>query len=569
MNIFQRILYAAFFNSIDSAQYSSSRSWRSTPLQDARLDVTKATREKLQGKSRDWELSSALYQSLATTWEQYTVGTGIQLPSASSNPEWNKYADEEFELAKPLLNLETRFGFDNDQGIISRRDFIEGEMFILLTNEGPYARYQLIEGHLCRTPDALAAQEGKTVVDGVKIDPATLRPVGYYFFTGDQFRLVDAPDVVHVIEPGRARQYRGIPRCTASLNTLHDLQDLRSMEMLAAKDAATRSTVIKTASGEMPQSLANMAQRFRNTSTASGTTSSVADQRREYYKQAIGGETIVLQHGDDVSQHVPARPGAETREYWRLLANDVCADAKIPLSLIWPDTMQGTVFRGSLDCFASFCRGVTSVYATHFTRVRNYAIRRAAVYNPKLRDLPADWQKVSPGTVRAPNVDIGRNSAAVIAELRAGLRTWSSVAAELGLNGQQILRQKATEVAFIKSLATEGVTARDISDAIEEEIAPAAELTTPSETTDPIAQAKIEMDAYGVGVRAGAITPNTEDENFFRQKLNLPSASSDVMKAWEKDEGTRRPITLTPPPGEEPATPFTAQSGAPTEEQTE
>lgn len=55
---------------------------------------------------------------------------------------------------------------------------------------------------------------------------------------------------------------------------------------------------------------------------------------------------------------------------------------------------------------------------------------------------------------------------------------------------------------------------------------------------------KSEADAYGVGVRAGMITPQTEDEKRFRAKSGLPDMSSEVIGAWEEESGFRRPITL-------------------------
>ena len=58
------------------------------------------------------------------------------------------------------------------------------------------------------------------------------------------------------------------------------------------------------------------------------------------------------------------------------------------------------------------------------------------------------------------------------------------------------------------------------------------------------------MDSYGVAVRAGAITPQTTDENHFRGLLKIPAASGDVARAWKADGGVRRPITLLPPRGE-------------------
>jgi hypothetical protein len=49
--------------------------------------------------------------------------------------------------------------------------------------------------------------------------------------------------------------------------------------------------------------------------------------------------------------------------------------------------------------------------------------------------------------------------------------------------------------------------------------------------------------AYGIGVRAGAITSQREDEVFFRNIANLPPMSAAVEQVW-LDEGVRRPVTL-------------------------
>lgn len=51
------------------------------------------------------------------------------------------------------------------------------------------------------------------------------------------------------------------------------------------------------------------------------------------------------------------------------------------------------------------------------------------------------------------------------------------------------------------------------------------------------------FNAYGVGVRAGAITAQVADESFFRTLAGLPEMSQEVMDTWT-EEGVRRPITL-------------------------
>lgn len=55
---------------------------------------------------------------------------------------------------------------------------------------------------------------------------------------------------------------------------------------------------------------------------------------------------------------------------------------------------------------------------------------------------------------------------------------------------------------------------------------------------------KSKVENYGIGVRAGVITPNQDDETHFREKLSLPPMSKDVLREWKKDGGARAPITI-------------------------
>ena len=52
------------------------------------------------------------------------------------------------------------------------------------------------------------------------------------------------------------------------------------------------------------------------------------------------------------------------------------------------------------------------------------------------------------------------------------------------------------------------------------------------------------MTLYGIGVRSGAITPQREDEDHFRQSMSIPGVSSEGQRAWQEDGGIRRPVTL-------------------------
>lgn len=55
---------------------------------------------------------------------------------------------------------------------------------------------------------------------------------------------------------------------------------------------------------------------------------------------------------------------------------------------------------------------------------------------------------------------------------------------------------------------------------------------------------KQEIDAYGIAVRAGAITPNRDDEEYLRKKHSLPPINKAVEREWKKQGGARAPITI-------------------------
>jgi len=58
---------------------------------------------------------------------------------------------------------------------------------------------------------------------------------------------------------------------------------------------------------------------------------------------------------------------------------------------------------------------------------------------------------------------------------------------------------------------------------------------------------KAKFDSYGVGVRAGSITPQTADEEAFRKDAGLPVMSNSVQDDWKESDGVRRPTTLKSP----------------------
>jgi lambda family phage portal protein len=144
-------------------------------------------------------------------------------------------------------------------------------------------------------------------------------------------------------------------------------------------------------------------------------------------------------------------------------------------------------------------------------------------------------------------VDPQKEVAADRMALESGLTTYTDVLAAKGVDFLTHLETLKQERAEMKRMDIE-LTPAEVAGA------PAA----PDGGGSEMEEIKREADAYGVGVRAGTITPQTDDEEYFRTRFGLPKMSAEAKDAWKKDKGTRRPITLAQADGSHPGAAPTA-----------
>jgi hypothetical protein len=63
-------------------------------------------------------------------------------------------------------------------------------------------------------------------------------------------------------------------------------------------------------------------------------------------------------------------------------------------------------------------------------------------------------------------------------------------------------------------------------------------------TISNIEDLKRQLDAYGVGARAGIITPVAQDEEYFREILKILPPDEHVNRSWDDFNGYKTPVTL-------------------------
>jgi lambda family phage portal protein len=440
--------------------------------QDARFDADTATRIEIVRKSRYWERNSALVNRLADLFEQFTVGpNGLQFVPSSSDENYNSNAQAWWAEWSAVCDLSSLCGLGTLQSLCARSWFIDGEIFIEKTfgrNLRPAfgepirrPRVQLIEAHRVETPPKRFEDEGKTIIDGIEID-ANGRPVAYWVkessgpsvfgINETNYRRISAENIIHIFEPSRPGMSRGLPFLYPVLNDLHDLEDLQMLEMTAAKEAASITNVLTNAAGEVkPDQLRR--ERFSTTNQKSDGTE-VTEYRVKQLRQVLGARTVALKTGEELKQFLSNRPSVASQQYWDYLIAKICAGVGISKLLVFPWSIQGTVARADLDIANAFFRSRSAVLITAFTRIYEWALEWGKNNDRRLADPPSDWKSVNVRSPRAVNVDVGRNSAAMLAELDSGATNYGLIYGPLGLDWRTELRQRFVEEAFILKLST-------------------------------------------------------------------------------------------------------------------
>lgn len=458
--------HSPIFANYEAARFTNDRSWLPGYAQDARQDMEPGQRTEILRKARYFEKNHALEQKFLELIETNVVGTGITPTPASKDAAWNAKALEWFTTWMKFADLTSRQNFASLQAVIARAQAVDGEIFIYLThgesvdgNVTGRPRLRLIESHRVVSANIKKYRdEGYQETDGILLDDRG-RPAFYIVgqdadaFSGAKPRtaaIIPADRIIHVFEPSRAGQYRGLSLFHSVLHTLHDLDDLQRYEMLAAKDASSRANIVYTENGLAPAAVSPIGRSL----TQPGSAPSSDTDRQTYLEKAFGGKTVYLGRNERWDQAESQRPSAAMREFWEYLTDMCCKGVGISYAAVsdYKGNWGGASLRGAVTSDNRFYEIRTQSLAAAFQRVYEFAIGWA-IGTGELTNPPDDWMAVRWQPPRRASVDIGHESAAILNELRAGVRTYRDVLGEMGLDWRDVLLQRAIEEQYIDELA--------------------------------------------------------------------------------------------------------------------
>lgn len=426
------------------------------------------------------------------------VGVGLAMKSCVDRevlgltPEqakaWQKQTEAEWKIwagKKQCCDAIGVCNFDEMQTLALRSALMAGDCFALLprvpvTPVSPYSlRVKLVEADLVSTPDALTvlpgtiteaeAPNGNYIYDGVEVDKTTSSIVAYHFcnrypyeyYTIGETRKWERvlaygqktglPNVLHIMEPERAGQYRGVTFLAPVIEQLLQIRRYTESELMAALVQSFFTAWIET-----------------ETDPASIPMNEVEDEDREVsqdpneYEMGPGG-IIHLRPGEKVHFGSPNIPTNGFDAFVKSVATQVGAALEIPRDVLLKEFNSSySASRGALlEAYRvfktrrkwlvdDFCQPVYEVWLAEAV-ARGRISAPGFFADPRIRAAWCGARWIGPAQSQ---IDPQKEVKAAIAAVDRGFKTHEQATVEMdGGDWDENMEQLAREKAALSAIS--------------------------------------------------------------------------------------------------------------------
>ncbi|QKJ67478.1 phage portal protein [Deefgea piscis] len=371
------------------------------------------------------------------------------------------------------------------------------------------------------------AASGNRIVMGVELDEWD-KPVAYHIkqanrLAGERLRVL-ADEIWHLFLPLEIGQQRGVPWMTTGMIRMNMLGGYEEAAVTAARVGAAKM-------GFFTQD---------ETSSGGAALGEYEDAAQAVITDAEPGTFETLPVGMKFESFNPDYPHALYGEFTKACLRGMAAGMGVSYNGLTGDleNVNYSSIRAGLlderDEWMALQSWLIDVFlAPMYSEWLPLAILSGQLALPmsKLAKFDAArWQGR-----RWQWVDPKKDMEASILAIENGLSTWSDVLTSLGIDPEEFKQRFQRDINEFGPLIKQ---MKAFSGGVQDAVGGGDTL-------------KSMADTYGVLVRAGAVTPQTGDEEFMRSATGLPAASAEVKTAWQDVGGVRRPVTLaveTPPP---------------------
>jgi lambda family phage portal protein len=450
------------------SQSSNHRTDTSGMPTDSRREITSHSRAALVKKSRWLYNNMGLIKRFVNGVARYSVGSGIAPIPVTGNEEFDEELDKYFCAwadSKDLCDVRRKLSFWRMQKHVLRATFKDGEAFAL---KAPLPDEELIPGVKIMGAPRIQWHEQQRVgsvgyansdrdqygfIEGIKHDRYGA-PLQYRFLEDQQDafnvqqltkqRIVKADAVLHIYDPERAEQVRGLPWLYHGINSALDILDLTALEKHAAKLHAAVAAAIKRRSdaGKKKGVTGDLDQ--QSTAKNPGSTRVIA------FENFASGAGILQMALDEEFQLLTSnRPSVVFEGFIDYLVRDIAWGFGVSPEFIWSVSgLGGPNARAILEDAKWFFEEVQDLIVNLFCQpiymwVIARGIERGELKVPEGADpFSVAWQ--GPAKI---TIDQGREGSLELERLRNGCGTWEEYWAARGKTGRKQVRKRIDEIA--------------------------------------------------------------------------------------------------------------------------
>lgn len=395
---------------------------------------------------------------------------------------------------------------------------LAGEVFVLLTKGG---QFQLLPSERIGSP-INTSERKPNEVEGIVLNqfgrPIEFRVAGIKDGTIDysQGTYFNASDIIHIANTTRIGQLRGTPMLASATKVLEDIHEVQTAFTAKVK---TSSALTGFITSNQPYSARWDGNEFDE------------EPMRSTYKKLYSGSLLILENGESVQTiQGGAVDGVDT--FLLNLISFACASVGITVENLvgWSNASFSSSKATRAVTNHRFGQLRDMLEETFLRRLCNWRQYKWENTGELKRGAMAKREMFGFNWGSSPTLDRRQDAQTDAIILENNLASPTTIFANNGMDFEKEMAQAFADKKLVADLQQ-------------------ANNPTDQQGGQPVPQenaldVKQMIDAYGVGVRGGTITPQQSDENHFRNLLGLPPVEQPVLDAWEADGGARRPITL-------------------------
>lgn len=316
-------------------------------------------------------------------------------------------------------------------------------------SDGRVLRIQPIEADRLGNPHESVNTADPNYISGITIDEVG-SPASYRIFKRDRLnrysfdREVEPGNFIHVFDPTRVDQYRGVSALATVIAPARDLYEIYLFEKQGAKWQIGHGGFIKTADPYKDQG--NSAWDDRG-NPATKTPASVEMQPAKIVRLAQG-EEVIFTPGTN-------RPSAAFLNLVEVMVREIAVGFNMPYGFLY-DMSAFSGHTGRVEV-AQAMRGIRRyqkiISEQALDRTRDAVFERGFARG----DIPFHprYRKGRWGFGPTLTGDYGNDTSANLQLLQMGIVTASDLIAETGTSFEEIVRRQASEVAYMQRVASE------------------------------------------------------------------------------------------------------------------